>query len=85
MILSLAINYLMKLSNKKQIDIADLYGKSKQSINIKFKRVNWSANDLVKIADYCEAKLMFVTKDGDTIIINQEPPKGVEPLTDSKE
>ena len=43
---------------------------SKQSLSNKFSNERWSAEDLVKIAEYCGCKLAFILPNGERITIS---------------
>ena len=63
---------LLALCGKKQIDLAEYFGMSKQTMGNKMSRGSWSANDLAKAAEYCGCKLAFIMPDGQQIIIKPE-------------
>lgn len=66
--ISKKIKTLLIETDKKQSDLIDvLEMSSKQSLSNKFSNERWSAEDLVKIADYCGVKLAFVLPDGQKI------------------
>lgn len=52
---------------------------SKQSLSNKFTNERWSADDLVKIADFCGCKLAFVLQDGKQIVIDNDTDKETDP------
>lgn len=60
---------LLALCGKKQIDLAQHFGMSKQTMSNKFARNGWFASDLVKVADFCGCKLAFIMPDEQQIII----------------
>ena len=64
---------LLALCDKKQIDLLSvLKMSSRQSLNNKFRDERWSAEDLVKIADFCGCKLAFILPSGQEIILDAE-------------
>ena len=63
---------LLALSGRRQIDLAEAFGMSKQTMNNKLSRDSWSGKDLAKVADFCGCKLAFVLPDGQHIFIEQE-------------
>ena len=63
---------LLALSGKRQIDLADTFGMSKQTMNNKLSRDSWSGRDLAKVAEFCGCKLAFVLPDGQLIVIEPE-------------
>lgn len=64
---------LLALNGKRQIDLADAFCMSKQTMNNKMSRDSWSARDLVRVAEFCGCKLAFVLPDGQHIFIDTEP------------
>lgn len=71
MAISKKIKSLLLESNKKQSDIMEILGmKSKQSLSNKFTHERWSAEDLVKIADFCGCKLAFILPNGERITLD---------------
>ena len=58
-------------ARKKQSDLMEVLGmSSKQSLSNKFSNERWSAEDLVKIAEYCGCKLAFILPNGERITIS---------------
>ena len=60
---------LLALSGRRQIELAGVFGMSKQTMNNKISRDSWSGKDLAKVAEFCGCKLAFVLPDGQQIII----------------
>ena len=60
---------LLAMSGKRQIDLADYFGMSKQTMNNKLHKNSWSASDLRKVADFCGCKLAFIMPSGQQLII----------------
>ena len=67
------VKSVLPLSGKKQNDLAAEFGMSKQAMSNKITRNSWFAKDLVKVANFCGCKLMFVFPDGQQIIIDDNP------------
>lgn len=64
------VKALLLEREKKQSDLMEVLGmSSKQSLSNKFSNERWSADDLVKIAEYCGCKLAFVLPNGERIVI----------------
>ena len=63
------VKAVMALSGKRQIDLAEEFGMSKQAMSNKFAKNSWFAKDLVKVANFCGGQLMFVLPNGQQIII----------------
>lgn len=59
-------------AGKQQKDLAELYGVTKQSMSMKFKRDAWFGKDLTRIAEFTGGKLAFIYPDGTTISIDTE-------------
>jgi len=65
------IRALLALAGKKNIDLAELYGMSKQSMNNKMTNNRFSADDLIRIADFTGCRIAFVLRDGQHIFLDQ--------------
>lgn len=77
MAISKKIKSLLMETDKKQADLMGVLSmSSKQSLSNKFTHERWSADDLVKIADFCGCKLAFVLPNGERIVIDAD--HGVE-------
>ena len=71
--ISKKIKSLLIENDKKQSDLMEVLGRSsKQSLSNKFSNERWSADDLVKIADFCGCKLAFVLPNGERIVIENK-------------
>lgn len=71
--ISKKVKALLAQVDKKQYDLLDVLDiKSKQSLSNKFSNERWSADDLVKIAEFCGCKLAFVLPDGERIVLDSE-------------
>mgnify|MGYP004562048147 CR=1 FL=1 len=55
------IKSLLSMAGKKQIELAAYMGISPQSLQNKFSRGSFSADDLIKIANFTGAELAFIT------------------------
>ena len=69
------IKGLLALRGKKQIELADAFGMSKQTMGNKMNRGSWSARDLAKGAEFCDCKLAFIMPDGQQIFIDADEEK----------
>ncbi len=67
MSVSTKIKALLNLSGKDHAGLATHYGISKQALSNKFYRDSFSAEDLIKAADFCGCTLAFTTDSGNTI------------------
>ncbi len=80
MSVSKKVKALLLEREKKQSDLMEVLGmSSKQSLSNKFSNERWSADDLVKIAEYCGCKLAFVLPNSERIVIaNDDSTDGIE-------
>ncbi len=63
-VISSKIKTLLAAKNIKQQELITILGlSSKQALSLKFTRGSWSAAELIKIADYCEAEYCFIIDD----------------------
>lgn len=58
---------------KKQIELAEYFGISRQAMSNKFSRNSWSADELAKVANFVGGNLVIEMPDGQRIIV--DPPK----------
>ena len=58
------VRAVLALAGKKSVDLAALFGVSKQSFNNKISANRFSADDLIRIADFTGCRLAFVLDDG---------------------
>lgn len=80
MAISKRIKALLLETDMKQSDLMGVLDmSSKQSLSNKFTNERWSADDLVKIADFCGCKLAFVLQDGKQIVIDNDTDKETDP------
>lgn len=71
MAISKKIKSLLMETDKKQSDLMGVLDMgSKQSLSNKFTHERWSADDLVKIAEFCGCKLAFVMPNGERIVLD---------------
>jgi len=70
-----SVSAALKKASLKQNDLAAAYGKSKQSMSMKFTRDSWFGKDLVKVAKLIGADLAFVFPDGSKIMIDTDDPE----------
>lgn len=66
------IRALLALAGKRNIDLAALYGVSKQSMNNKLAKNRFSADDLIRIADFTGCRVGFFFSDGQNIFLDSE-------------
>lgn len=75
MSISKSVRMALDKSGKKQNDLAELYGTSKQSMSTKFTRESWFGKDLARVADFTGGRLAFVYPDGQIIYIEYDEDK----------
>lgn len=75
MSISNSVSMALKKADLKQNDLAATYGKSKQSMSMKFSRDSWFGKDLVKVAKLVGADLAFLFPDGTKITIDTDDPQ----------
>ena len=72
MSISAKIKALLAIREKKQIDLAQHFGMTKQRMNNKMSRDSCSAEDLVRVAEFCGCKVAFVCPHGQHIYLSGE-------------
>jgi transcriptional regulator with XRE-family HTH domain len=72
MAISDKVKALLKLKGKNNQGLANYLGISSQALSNKFYRDSYSGEDLIKIANYLECELVFIT--GETKISLMESP-----------
>ena len=65
-----SVKMVLAKAGKRALDLANLYGCSKQSMSTKMTRESWFAKDLIKVAEFTGCKLAFIYPDGTTIYID---------------
>ena len=75
-----AVRMALAKARKKQTQLANLLGVSVNAVYMKMSRDNWSAADLLHVAEATGGKLAFVYPDGQKILIEaaEETPDGGE-------
>ena len=63
---------LLALSGKRQIELADFFGMTKQTMRNKMARDSWSAKDLARVAEFVGCKIGFLLPDGQHIFLEAE-------------
>lgn len=73
MTVSSRVKALLEMTEKDQTALAQHFGMTTpQAMGNKMRRDSWSAKDLVKVADYCGAKLAFILPDGSQLILQPD-------------
>lgn len=63
---------MLALTGKKQIELAEEFEMSKQTMSNKMARGSWSASDLARAAQFCGCSLAIILPDGQRLIIEPE-------------
>lgn len=63
---------ILALSGKKQIDLANHFGMSKQTMSNKMARESWSVADLIRVAEFVGGQIAVVLPDGQHIYLTSE-------------
>lgn len=66
------VRAILALAGKRNIDLAELYGVTKQSMNNKLAHNRFSADDLIRIATFTGCRVAFVLPDGQHIFLEPE-------------
>ena len=66
----------LKLAGLRQKDLAEMFGKTKQSMSTKVTKDQWFARDLVRVANLVGADLAFVFPNGTKIKIDKDLQEG---------
>lgn len=72
MAVSQKVKAVLAYYGKRQIDLAEYFGMSKQTMNNKMNRDSWSAVDLAKVAQFVGCKVAFILPDDQKIYIEPE-------------
>lgn len=67
------VKALLSLSGKKQMELAEYFGMSKQVMSNKMARDSWSAKDLARVAEFTGCKIGFILPDGQHIFVDADP------------
>lgn len=70
------IKAVMSIRGKKNIELAAFLGLTPQSMQNKFSRGSFSAEDLIKIADFLDSTLEFSIDDKQKIIFDSSDLRG---------
>ncbi len=66
---------MSRFTRKKQTDLADFFGMSKQVMSNKMARGSLSAKDLTRMAEFVGCKVGFLLPDGQHIFLEAEAEK----------
>ena len=68
------VRALLNLTGRKQVELQDILEMgSKQSLNNKFAKDRWSAEDLIRVSEFCGCKLAFILPSGERITLSGSP------------
>lgn len=84
MSISNSVRMALNKSGKRQIELAALYGCSKQAMSTKFRRESWFGKDLARVAAFTGGKLAFIYPDGQVIYIEPDSNDAAASQDDSK-
>ena len=62
------IKALLNLTGKKQVEIAQGFGMSKESFNNKLRGERFTVHDLIRLAGLTGSRLIFTDKEGKKLI-----------------
>jgi hypothetical protein len=80
MSVSKKVKALLNLTDRSDEGLADYLQIERQSLRNKYNRNSFSADDLVKIAEYCGAELSYTAKKGQKIVLDiDDARKSTEP------
>jgi len=66
------IRSVLALAGKRPTDLANLYETSQQSMNNKLYQNRFSADDLIRIAEFTGCRLAFVLPDGSQLFFSPD-------------
>lgn len=69
MTVSNKVKSVLALTERKQNELAEYFGMSKQTMNNKMSRDSWSGKDLARVAKFVGGQLVFILPDGQQIKI----------------
>lgn len=66
------IKALLALKNKKNVELAKYLEMTPQSLRNKFSRGSFSVEDLIKIANFCDCKVVIEIEENQKIVLDME-------------
>lgn len=66
------IRSVLALAGKRPTDLARLYGTTQQSMNNKISLNRFTADDLIRIAEFTGCRLAFILPDGSQLFFTTE-------------
>ena len=78
MAISDKIKAVLALAGKRQQELAQIFGMTKQTMSNKFARDSWSGKDLAKVANFVGVQLAIIMPDGQIIALecDEDPAEG---------
>lgn len=70
MAISDKVKAVLALAGKRQQELAQIFGMTKQTMSNKFARDSWSGKDLAKVAELVGGQLAIIMPDGQTITLD---------------
>lgn len=64
------VKALLRLKGKRQADLADHFNMKPQSMTNKMSRDSFSADDLIKVAEFTGCRVAFVLDDGQMLFLD---------------
>lgn len=66
------IKALLALAGKKNMDLAEIFGMTRQSMTNKMSGNRYSADDLIRIASFTNCRVCFLLEDGQHIFLDED-------------
>lgn len=70
MSVSTSVRMALAKGNKRQVELAELLGFTRQAVNLKLAKERWTGAELARVADFTGGKLAFVYPDGQEILVD---------------
>ena len=70
MSVSTSVRMALAKGNKRQVELAELLGFTRQAVNLKLAKERWTGAELARVADFTGGKLAFVYPDGQQILVD---------------
>jgi hypothetical protein len=64
------VKALLQLKEQEQVGLAQHLGITKQALSNKFYRDSFSANDMIRIAEFLECELAFIVDSSQKVTLN---------------
>ena len=70
MSVSTSVRMALAKGNKRQVELAELLGFTRQAVNLKLAKERWTGAELARVAAFTGGKLAFVYPDGQEILVD---------------